>query len=58
MPKTSYYGNYKINKGVRLMRMVMCSKLKKELEGLDRPSYPGELGKKVFDNISKDSVPA
>ena len=37
------------------MRMVMCSKLKKELEGLDRPSYPGELGKKVFDNISKEA---
>ena len=48
MPKTSYYGNHKINKGVRLMRMVMCSKLKKELEGLDRPSYPGELGKKYL----------
>ena len=37
------------------MRMVMCSKLKKELEGLDRPSYPGEIGKKVFDNISKEA---
>ena len=35
------------------MRKVMCSKLKKELEGLERPTYPGELGKKVFDNISK-----
>ena len=55
MPKTSYHGNNKINKGVGLMRMVMCSKLKKELEGLDRPSYPGELGKKVFDNISKEA---
>ena len=31
------------------MRMVMCSKLKKELEGLDRPTYPGKLG----ENISK-----
>ena len=37
------------------MRKVMCSKLKKELEGLERPTYPGELGKKVFDNISKEA---
>ena len=33
----------------------MCSKLKKELEGLERPTYPGELGKKIFDNISKEA---
>ena len=28
------------------MRMIVCAKLKKELEALDRPTYPGELGKK------------
>ena len=33
----------------------MCSKLKKELEGLDRPTYPGELGKKVFNSVSKEA---
>ena len=37
------------------MRMVTCSKLKKELEGLERPTYPGELGKKVFDSVSKEA---
>ena len=37
------------------MRMVMCLKLKKELEGLERPTYPGELGKKVFENIAKEA---
>ena len=37
------------------MRTVMCSKLKKELEGLERPTYPGELGKKIFDNVSKEA---
>jgi Fe-S cluster biosynthesis and repair protein YggX len=33
--------------------MVNCIKLKKEAEGLERLTYPGELGKKIFDNVSK-----
>ena len=37
------------------MRMIVCAKLKKELEALDRPPYPGELGKKIFDNVSKEA---
>ena len=37
------------------MRKVMCSKLKKELEGLDRPNYPGDIGKKIYENISKEA---
>ena len=37
------------------MRMIVCAKLKKELEDLDRPTYPGELGKKIFDSISKEA---
>ena len=24
-----------------------------EAEGLDRPPYPGELGQRIFDNVSK-----
>jgi Fe-S cluster biosynthesis and repair protein YggX len=32
----------------------MCVKLKKEAEGLDRPTYPGDLGKRVFENVSKE----
>ena len=36
-----------------MTRMVTCIKLKKEAEGLDRLTYPGELGKKIFDNVSK-----
>jgi Fe-S cluster biosynthesis and repair protein YggX len=35
--------------------MIVCAKLKKELEALDRPPYPGELGKKIFDSISKEA---
>ena len=37
------------------MRTVNCLMLNKELEGLDRPTYPGELGKKIFENISKEA---
>lgn len=37
------------------MSTVYCVKLKKESEGLDRPPYPGELGKKILDSVSKDA---
>jgi Fe-S cluster biosynthesis and repair protein YggX len=33
--------------------MVNCVKLGREAEGLDRPPYPGELGQRIFDNVSK-----
>jgi Fe-S cluster biosynthesis and repair protein YggX len=33
--------------------MVHCVKLGQEAEGLDRPPYPGELGKRIYENISK-----
>ena len=38
-----------------MARMVNCVKLGREAEGLDRPTYPGELGKRIFENISKDA---
>ena len=38
-----------------MARMVNCVKLGKELEGLDRPTYPGDLGKRIFDNVSKEA---
>ena len=38
-----------------MARMVNCIKLGKEAEGLDRPTYPGELGQKIFDSISKEA---
>ena len=37
------------------IRLVNCVKLKKELPGLDRPPVTGELGKKIFDNVSKEA---
>jgi Fe-S cluster biosynthesis and repair protein YggX len=35
--------------------MVQCVKLGKEAEGLDRQTYPGELGKRIFENVSKEA---
>ncbi|MBN8612929.1 MAG: oxidative damage protection protein [Deltaproteobacteria bacterium] len=36
-------------------RMVQCVKLKKEAEGLDRPPYPNELGKRIHESVSKEA---
>jgi len=38
-----------------MARMVKCIKLDKESEGLDRPTYPGDLGKRIYDNVSKEA---
>jgi Fe-S cluster biosynthesis and repair protein YggX len=35
--------------------MVKCVKLGKEAEGLTRQPWPGELGKRIFDNVSKEA---
>ncbi len=35
--------------------MVQCVKLQKEAEGLDRAPYPGELGQRILENVSKDA---
>jgi Fe-S cluster biosynthesis and repair protein YggX len=36
-----------------MTRMVRCIKLGVESEGLDHLPYPGELGKRIFENVSK-----
>ena len=33
-------------------RMVMCTKFQKELPGLDSPPWPGELGQRIYENVS------
>jgi Fe-S cluster biosynthesis and repair protein YggX len=30
-------------------------KLGREAEGLERPPYPGELGQRIFENVSKEA---
>lgn len=34
-------------------RMVQCVKLGRELPGLEKPPFPGELGQRIYDNISQ-----
>jgi len=38
-----------------MARMVHCIKLKREAEGLDFAPYPGELGAKIWREISKEA---
>ena len=38
-----------------MSRMVNCVKLGKEAEGLERPPIKGELGQRVFENVSKEA---
>ena len=38
-----------------MARMVKCVKLGREAEGLERSSYPGELGKRIYENVSKEA---
>ena len=38
-----------------MSRTVQCVKLGKEAEGLDKAPYPGELGQRIFENISKEA---
>jgi Fe-S cluster biosynthesis and repair protein YggX len=38
-----------------MTRMVNCVKLGREAEGLDRPPLPGELGKRIYENVSKEA---
>lgn len=38
-----------------MTRTVNCIKLNKEAEALDFPPYPGELGKKLWQSVSKEA---
>ena len=38
-----------------MARMVNCIKLGREAEALDLPPMPGELGKKLWENVSKEA---
>jgi len=37
------------------MTILHCIKLDKDLEGLERAPYPGELGKRILENVSIDA---
>ena len=38
-----------------MSRTVQCIVLKKEAEGLAFQPYPGELGQRIYDNVSKEA---
>jgi Fe-S cluster biosynthesis and repair protein YggX len=38
-----------------MSRTVECVKLGREGEGLQMPPYPGELGQRIFENVSKEA---
>jgi len=37
-----------------MAKMVQCVVLKREAEGLDKPPHPGELGVRIYENVSKE----
>lgn len=38
-----------------MARTIFCAYLKQDAEGLDFQLYPGEIGKRIFENISKQA---
>ncbi|MCW5570500.1 MAG: oxidative damage protection protein [Steroidobacteraceae bacterium] len=38
-----------------MTRTVQCVLLKKEAPGLDRTPYPGALGQRIFESVSKEA---
>ena len=37
-----------------MTRMVQCVVLKVEAKGLDKHTHPGDLGQRIFDNVSEE----
>lgn len=38
-----------------MSRTVFCIKLEREADGLQMPPYPGELGQRIFEHVSKEA---
>jgi Fe-S cluster biosynthesis and repair protein YggX len=38
-----------------MARMIHCVKFGREMEGMDRPPFKGEMGQKLFENVSKEA---
>ena len=36
-------------------RTVFCVKFQKEMPGLDAPTWPGELGQRIYENVSAEA---
>ena len=37
-----------------MARLVQCVKLGRELPGLEAPPFPGDLGQRIYDNVSAE----
>jgi Fe-S cluster biosynthesis and repair protein YggX len=33
----------------------MCSKFKKEMPGLEKPPFPGDVGKRIYESVSAEA---
>jgi Fe-S cluster biosynthesis and repair protein YggX len=42
-------------KEIQMARTVLCSKFKKELPGLEKPPFAGEMGKRIFESVSAEA---
>ena len=38
-----------------MSRPVYCAKLQRELPGLEKPPFPGKLGQRIYEQISKQA---
>lgn len=38
-----------------MSRMVRCAKLNQDLEALQAPPHPGELGKRIYEKVSQEA---
>lgn len=38
-----------------MTRRVLCVKLGREAEGLDKAPWPGELGRRIYESVSKEA---
>ncbi len=37
-----------------MARIIQCVVVKREAEGLDAPPHPGELGRRIYESVSKE----
>ncbi len=38
-----------------MSRLIYCCKLQQEAEGMQKPPFPGALGEKIFNQVSKQA---
>ncbi len=38
-----------------MKRMVYCEKLQRDAEGLDYAPWPGELGRRIYEHVSREA---